>query len=273
MSEPDNFLSRWSRRKREAERESSDAAQRDSAVRSDRQPSHVQPSHEQAQSVRRRESADPVPGNQPVETAALDSRVRGKDLASTGSDSGDAAQKSEFDLSTLPPIESITSATDIRAFLQKGVPAELSRAALRRAWSADPAIRDFIGIAENQYDFATGSDIPGFGSLDMSADEVRKLVAEVFGEVPAASPEAPAAIEKAPQTGPSQQASDSGPSPQQDDVAAANQVQNVSGERPPADTESIVQRDKVYTAAQQNSADPEYDPPPPRRSHGRAIPQ
>ena len=37
---------------------------------------------------------------------------------------------------------SITAATDIRAFLAPGVPAELTRAALRRAWTADPAIRD-----------------------------------------------------------------------------------------------------------------------------------
>ena len=64
------------------------------------------------------------------------------------------------------------------------MPADLTRAALRRAWSADPAIRDFIEIAENQYDFATGSDLPGFGPLDASADEIRKMVADVFGDGP-----------------------------------------------------------------------------------------
>jgi 6-methylsalicylate decarboxylase len=41
----------------------------------------------------------------------------------------------------------------IRAFLRPGVPAELARAALRRAWVADPAIRDFIGLAESSRDF------------------------------------------------------------------------------------------------------------------------
>src|SRR6185295_18574503 len=58
-----------------------------------------------------------------------------------------------FDPSTLPPIDSITAISDVRDFLRAGVPAELTRAALRRAWSADPAIRDFIGLAENSWDF------------------------------------------------------------------------------------------------------------------------
>src|SRR5262245_29007691 len=60
---------------------------------------------------------------------------------------GEAAEQVplEADLSNLPPIESIDAATDVTAFLRKGIPQELSRAALRRAWSADPAIRDFVG--------------------------------------------------------------------------------------------------------------------------------
>ena len=64
-----------------------------------------------------------------------------------------AAPKPEFDLTSLPSLESITAATDIRAFLAPGVPPELTRAALRRAWSADPAIRDFVGLPENDWDF------------------------------------------------------------------------------------------------------------------------
>jgi hypothetical protein len=82
-------------------------------------------------------------------------------------------------VSSLPSIESITASSDIRAFLQKGVPSELTRAALRRAWTSDPAIRDFIEVAENQWDFATGCDLPGFGPLQAS-DDIRRLVAEVF---------------------------------------------------------------------------------------------
>ena len=76
--------------------------------------------------------------------------------------SGENVDDPEFDLSSLPPIESITGVTDITAFLRKGIPAELSRAALRRAWAADPAIRDFIGLAENAWDFNDPNAMPGF---------------------------------------------------------------------------------------------------------------
>ena len=57
-------------------------------------------------------------------------------------------------------------ASDLRPFLQRNVPVALQRAVLRRAWVIDPAIRDFIGIAENQWDFSKPETIPGFGSLD-----------------------------------------------------------------------------------------------------------
>lgn len=80
----------------------------------------------------------------------------------------------------LPPIDQITATTDIRAFLAPGVPTELRLAALRRAWSADPAIRDFIGLAENQWDFNAPDGVPGFGSL-IDPDQVRQLLAKVVG--------------------------------------------------------------------------------------------
>jgi len=75
----------------------------------------------------------------------------------------------------LPSIDVIDADTDIIAFLQSGVPAELTRAALRRAWTSDPAIRDFIGIAENQWDFNDPNGIPGFGPLGTSEDPVARL--------------------------------------------------------------------------------------------------
>lgn len=75
------------------------------------------------------------------------------------------ASDQPFDPASLPSLESIAADTDIGAFLQSGVPAELAHAALRRAWASDPAIRDFIGIAENQWDFNDPDGIPGFGPL------------------------------------------------------------------------------------------------------------
>jgi hypothetical protein len=85
-----------------------------------------------------------------------------------------------IDLASLPPIESITAGSDIRAFLQSGVPAELTKAALRRAWTSDPAIRDFIGIAENQWDFTDPGAIPGFGPLE-AREDLNALVRQALG--------------------------------------------------------------------------------------------
>jgi hypothetical protein len=90
----------------------------------------------------------------------------------------------------LPPIEEITAATDIRAFLAPGVPSELRLAALRRAWSTDPAIRDFIGLAENQWDFNAPDGVPGFGSL-VDPEQVRQLLAKVVGGDTTEAPPSP----------------------------------------------------------------------------------
>ena len=78
-------------------------------------------------------------------------------------------------LETLPAIAAITATTDIRAFLKPGVPDTLKHAALRQAWATDLAIRDFVGIAENQWDFNKPQDIPGFGLLDAS-ENIQRLV-------------------------------------------------------------------------------------------------
>jgi hypothetical protein len=141
VSDQENFLARWSRRKRETEHVASDEAQ-------------SAPSQ-----------GTPAPG------AATEENVRADGL-------GDPAKESEVDVASLPPIESITAATDIRAFLAPGVPAALTRAALRRVWAADPAIRDFVGLAENSWDFNAPDTIPGFGS-SLPAQEAQRLIAEM----------------------------------------------------------------------------------------------
>ena len=123
MSDPENFIARWSRRKREAAEGEATSAGRTPAAEA---PRPTTPSR-RAEGCRRR-AAPP-----------------------SGSERADALPSS---ISTsLPPIESITAESDIRAFLAPGVPPELTRAALRRAWAADPRIRDFVGLAENSWDF------------------------------------------------------------------------------------------------------------------------
>jgi hypothetical protein len=91
----------------------------------------------------------------------------------------DVSAAPAFDPTSLPTIESIVADSDIRQFLQAQVPEELTRAALRSAWTADPAIRDFVGIAENQWDFNDHAAMAGFGPLDAAS----YLVAQAFGSL------------------------------------------------------------------------------------------
>jgi hypothetical protein len=88
-----------------------------------------------------------------------------------------------FDAGSLPPIGSIDARTNITVFLQKGVPHQLRLAALRRAWTADAAIRDFKGLQENDWNFNDPDGIPGSGELGPTVD-VKAMVAKILGEPP-----------------------------------------------------------------------------------------
>jgi Protein of unknown function (DUF3306) len=92
--------------------------------------------------------------------------LRLKREAETAMPPADTPSPTAFDPASLPPIESIVADSDIQQFLNGAVPPELTKAALRSAWTADPAIRDFIGIAENQWDFNDHACMPGFGPLE-----------------------------------------------------------------------------------------------------------
>ena len=110
----------------------------------------------------------------------------------------DAPSPAAFDPASLPPIESIVADSNIQQFLHEGVPPELTRAALRSAWTADPAIRDFVGIAENQWNFNDHACIPGFGPLE-AADY---LVAQALGSPTNVAQESPQDAERAEQSAP-----------------------------------------------------------------------
>ena len=91
----------------------------------------------------------------------------------------DAAQ--EFDLSSLPKLEEITSATDITAFLRKGVPEHLRNAALRKSWALDPAIRNYVNPAlDYAYDWNTPGGVPGSSEIGAGMD-VARLVSQIMG--------------------------------------------------------------------------------------------
>jgi hypothetical protein len=154
----------------------------------------------------------------------------------------------------LPSIDAITFDTDIRAFLNSRVPAELTRAALRRAWVSDPAIRDFIGIAENQWDFNDPTAIPGFGPL-LGTDDLSALLRQAFGqpaELARAIAELPTAVEP---PAPAEIVLEIG-TPDQPDIPSA--LNGTAAER--AEIE--------HSAAEQESGAPSK-----RRAHGGALPR
>jgi hypothetical protein len=95
------------------------------------------------------------------------------------------------DLPNLVPLQAIGAETDIRAFLAAGVPSELTRAALRRAWLSDPKIRDFVGLADYDWDFNTPGSMAGFGMIEAAEQVERELARLVRGAAATATSETP----------------------------------------------------------------------------------
>jgi hypothetical protein len=217
MSEPENFLARWSRLKREAALAQSDRAEHAPVA------------------------VPPVASASPV---------------------------TAFDSGTLPPIELIDAATDIRPFLDASVPEDLTRAALRNTWSADPAIRDFIGIAENQWDFNDPASIPGF-SVQAAVDYLCGTVAQDLANpnAPGDGPEASARVLERPVA--------------QDSGCADSAAASVGYPAPAAATEGPLDANLGVPAGAANAAGRFTQQPasegesgtPRARSHGAALPQ
>jgi hypothetical protein len=88
----------------------------------------------------------------------------------------------EIDLSALPRIEDLTAESDFAVFLRPGVPGALRNAALRRMWTLDPSIRDYIGPVEYQWDFNAPGGLPLGFSAELGGD-VAKLLAQAIGKV------------------------------------------------------------------------------------------
>jgi hypothetical protein len=192
---------------------------------------------------------------------------------------GAATSDISFDLTQLPSIESITAETDIRPFLAAGVPPELTRAALRRAWAADPKIREFIGLSENAWDFNAPDAIAGFGPLEMTDELRRQIMAMVGRNLSGGAPDKPnpspiealgapakpatvdqsvAAITPLPQ-----------PSVRHVSVTAQAPIESNMPER----ADPVAQRNVDDRARQHDAAEPDCAQPVAKRRHGRALPE
>jgi hypothetical protein len=234
MTEPENFVARWSRLKRQSDR--TGAAEADAAP--------------QAPAAR-----EPAPARSEQEVAA------------------EEPPAPAFDPASLPPIEAITADTDIRAFLQSGVPAELTKAALRRVWTSDPAIRDYIGLAENQWDFTDPTAMAGFGPL-RATDNVHELVTQAMGKLGQPPEQASEQLAEAgaPEGGNTasgvQCSTDDAPGPATPGTQGSGIPRGNSG-----DARSDAEQGQVSGAVQHAEAPAERGAVPNRRPRGGALPK
>jgi hypothetical protein len=237
MSEPDNFLARWSRRKREIADVEKDAK----TLPSDAQP------------------AEP---DKAVAPAAEPPRAD--------------SDATPFDLSSLPSVESITADTDIRCFFAPGVPEDIARAALRRAWAVDPHIRDFVGLEDYAWDFNNPESIPGFGKLEMTDDlrrEVQRIVGNFVPEDEPAGDVASAVPQQQPETAQELTAVRREAEPV---VEVSEEPETIgSGGQPETRqySDEFVGTSASNTAVQQSAPSAENLQPSAKRVHGGALPK
>jgi hypothetical protein len=155
--DPGGFLDRWSARKRAAEAEAEAARSAgEPSVGADAEPS-------EAGSV----------GTEGAEAEALAAEALGAETAEADAEA----------IARLPSIDELTAETDLRPFLRRGVPAALKRAALRKMWTLNPAIRDYVDPARDYaWDWNTPGGVPGTGALSLPA--AARALAALAGERP-----------------------------------------------------------------------------------------
>jgi hypothetical protein len=205
MSDEDDFLARWSRRKR--------------AARS----GEVEPEAEAEAKAAERRAPEPEPAaSEPAEP--------------------------------LPSLDDLTAESDLAAFLREGVPAALRNAAMRKMWSLDPVVRDYVGPSEYAWDFNRPGSMAGFGALG-----TRPSIAGLLSTARRVLPDASSRPAQEPEAPPRQAADDA---PEQDAGAPPDPGR-------PAEPEA-----GAAPAETERQAAPEASPrTPPRPRHGRALPR
>ncbi len=222
------------------------------------------------QAVRYSETAEPEKDQLAPEVAAAeaDANPVEEQLATAEPEAAEPAEP-------LPRVEDLTAESDLSAFLRKGVPKALKSAALRKMWSLDPAIRDYVGPSEYAWDFNQPGSMAGFGPLD-----AKESVVGFFSTI---SSGAPADLARAAATfhGPEDSVQTAAVSPDADAVIPADgrgdpvlATESVSPPNQPASPEPLA---PVGAEAATEPAEPtksgEFLPTtaPPR--HGGAMPR
>lgn len=137
-------------------------------------------------------------GETPPEPAAEASLVVTSDPAPEPA--AEASEAPPFDPASLPPLETLTAESDFLPFLARNVPALLKRAAMRRMWSLDIGIRDYVGPADYAWDYNAVGGVPG-SSLDLIGD-IGKHLAQAIGATPDPAGAAPSQEIDAPDPAP-----------------------------------------------------------------------
>jgi hypothetical protein len=174
----------------------------------------------------------------------------------------------------LPSLEDLTAESDLSAFLREGVPKALKSAALRKMWSLDPAIREYIGPSEYAWDFNQPGSMAGFGPLDAN-ESVAEFLSTMSGGVRAGLARAAAPAE-APLPSSPQQITDV--SSEQDVSASLDRPADATlpAEPPdppqaPAIPEPVSPVQTTVAAEPANSGEPSQTTTP--RRHGGAMPR
>ena len=243
MNEREKFFARWSRRKQAAAEEVGRETIAGAPLK----------------------TPTPIPSPQGGgETRAARSLPQTGPVNPEGATSGKPGGSEDlFNLTRLPAIESITAETDISGFLAAGVPAELTRAALRRAFSADPRIRDFIGPSESSWDFNAPGAMGGFGPLEMT-EELRRQILQMVGRGLDA-PDTAEPTESTASSAPDEQPADQ-PTRMPDELPSQGEQKTVQAPqlmiKPTSDADSRAQEEKDDRAR-----------PVMKRPHGGALPR
>ncbi|NDV85339.1 DUF3306 domain-containing protein [Aurantimonas aggregata] len=100
----------------------------------------------------------------------------------------------EEELAALPEPDAVTDWSEIAGFLRQGVPLALRNRAMRRIWSLDPSIRDYVGDARDYaWDWNVPGGMPVSGPLSATTD-VGKMVRGLYEPAPETPMREPEAI-------------------------------------------------------------------------------
>ncbi|MCX8134376.1 MAG: DUF3306 domain-containing protein [Roseococcus sp.] len=231
----EGFLSRWSRRKRGLDQGEEAAA------------------------------APPAAPPAPAAAPAPPAESPAPRPASSAEGAPPAEAEPEFDLSSLPDIDSITATTDIRGFFHKAVPEALRQAALRKAWATDPVISTYMGPLDYAWDFNAPGGLPfGFSSeLGEVGEALRDLIAQAVGEPP---PRPDVRAEAGPGAAPQALVAADDTAPEAETAAVDPPVE------PPPSPVRPAAAEPDAADVEPSSAEAAAPAPPPRRRHGGAVP-